>query len=414
MRETAITTAFVGVLRPDGDGDTNPAFSQAGQLFQERLLATVADAGLNVTAVFSQRPIPSFPAGRLWVRGRMGTVADRFRARFLPFVNFGPLKTICISVALFGRLLEWGWRHRLEQHRVLLLYNIAAPPGIVSITAARLISASVFAVIADVQIPGSGLVRDSFFRRVEFRLQQWTIPRCGGLIVLTENIAHDFAPGLAHICVEGAIPDVLPSDESLPRPAASRTADVRDGAANPVILMYAGGLSELKGIPLLLAAMKQLESSDYRLWVTGDGPLRSSVEAAAATDSRVTYWGFSPYAEVLSLMAKATVLINPHSTTHKSARYVFPSKLIEYLATGKPVISTASVPEVKEQYGHVMFVVQEATPEALATQIRHVAALSRRDLSLMGARARSYVLARKSWSMQGRRIAEFVRDNVSR
>jgi glycosyltransferase involved in cell wall biosynthesis len=297
---------------------------------------------------------------------------------------------------------------------VLLLYNIAAPPGVVSIVAARVIRASVFAVIADVQVPGSGLVADTYLRRVEYRLQQWTIPRCDGLIVLTENIAHDFAPEVPHICVEGAIPDALASNDALPTAAASRGFETQPGTTTPLILMYAGGLSELKGIPLLLAAMRQLESRDYLLWITGDGPLRSSVEAAAATDDRVTYWGFAPYPEVLRLMAEATVLINPHSTTHESARYVFPSKLIEYLATGKPVISTVSVPEVKEQYGHVMYVVQEETPEALATQIRYAATLSPYELSLMGTRARSYVLAQKSWSIQGQRIAEFVRGNISR
>ena len=408
-----LITAFVGVLRPDGSSEIGPAFSQAGQLFQERLLCALASAGVDITCVYSQRPVASFPTGRLWLGTSTGTIGGRFRAVFLPLLNFGPAKTLTVGLGLFARLLEWGWRNRDAGSRTLLLYNVGAPPGIVSLAASRLINASVVAVVADIQIPGSGLVPGTFLRRVEHWLVRWTLPRCDGLIVLTEDMARDFAPNVPHIGMEGAVPDGTPDAAALGRGYQARERAEAPSDA-PVVLMYAGGLSELKGIPLLLSAMAYLHEPSYLLWITGDGPLRATVEAAAAADPRIRYWGFAPYSEVLQLMREATILINPHSTGLESARYVFPSKLIEYLASGKPVISTASSPVTVEQYRDVMFTVDEDTPEALAAAIRMVSALPPQDLATMGARGREYVLSHKSWSAQGLRIANFMREIVGR
>lgn len=408
------SVAFVGLMRADGVDEVNPAFSQAGQLFQERLLGAVADAGLNVTHVFLQRPIPSFPAdGRLWIRGGTGTVCRRFRATLLPFLNWGPVKTATISLSLIWNLVAWGWRFRGAGTRCLLLYN-DAPPWLASIAAGRLIGAVVIAVVADIQVPGSGSVPATPLRWLQHRLQVRALPLCDGLVVLTHNIARDFAPCVPHIQMEGAVPDrlietiVAQQDLEACSGDSSEPYDLDEPSRDTVVtLMYAGGLFEMKGVPLLLDAMERLPGLAYRLWITGDGPLRTSVERAAENDPRITYWGFPSYDEVLQLMRRATILINPHSTRHRSSRYVFPSKLVEYLAIGKPVITTRSTPEIADEYDGIAFVVDE-NPDAFANKIVEIAALSPRTRAEIGERARHFVLSQKSWTVQGERIARFI------
>jgi glycosyltransferase involved in cell wall biosynthesis len=400
-----IALAFVGVMVADGPKENNAAFSQAGQFFQERLLLSLARHGLRADGVYAQRPVASYPADpTLWFSGATATVAQKFRIVLLPFINFGPLKTFSVAVGLFVALLRWGWRHRKSRERVILLYNLAAPPGIVSVVAGRLVGASVVAVVADIQIPGSGMVEDTFFRRVEHRLQAAAMRRCDGLVVLTRAMALDFAPGVPYLRMEGAVPDAL--DGGTLQIADTKVQCGRDG---DIVIMYAGGLSELKGIPLLLRAMAILPGEQYRLWITGDGPLRRMVEEASRADDRIKYWGYAPYAEVARLMQRATVLVNPHSGHHTSSRYLFPSKLIEYLATGTPVITTGSTPEVQEEYAGVAFVLPDEDPSTLAVTVQRVAAMTPSELASLGARAQEYVFAHKSWSTQGSRIADFIR-----
>jgi glycosyltransferase involved in cell wall biosynthesis len=404
MSEGVGAVAFVGAIDSDGRHGGTPAYSPAGTLFQERLLAGLAAAGVEVSQVFAVRPLPSYPADRrlLLPSGRT-MLLERFGVALLPFVNLGPLKPVTAGASLLPRLMHW-LRARRDVRASVITYNVTNPPGLATVLAARLSGAKAFAVVADVQVPGAGLVPDTFFRRLEFRLQARTLPLFDGLIVLTERIARDFAPRVPYLVLEGAVPEGL--IETAPREPNSRVP----GGDDLFTLMYAGGLSELKGIPLLLDAFSRLPGPEYRLWITGAGPLQATVERAAANDARITFWGFPPYGEVLAMYQRASLLVNPHSSTEASARYLFPSKLIEYLASGTPVLSTRSTPEIEREYGSVLYTIARDSGEELADAVRRVAALPVGERRALGAQAREFVLREKTWEVQGRRVARFVRD----
>lgn len=404
--DESVACAFIGLIDTDGRVAQNPAFSAAGTQFQESLLGALRSTALDVTHVYVLRPVVSFPAlrqlgfppGRTRLLGSLSTT-------LLPFVNAGPLKTISSGIALFPYLLAWAWRER-GHRRVFLLYNLYSPPGIVAIVAGWLSRTVVVAIVADIQVPGDGLLPDTPLRQLDYQLQVRTLPLFDGLVVLTRAMAQEFAPSTPFIEMEGAVPDALM------RPI-SRVAAAYDRATGPFVIMYAGGLSELKGVRVMLASFALLEGNGYELWITGRGPLEDAVREAAANDSRITYWGFPDQEQLLSLYSKADTLVNPHSAMHASARYLFPSKLIEYLATGTPVVSTSSTPEVAEIYRDVCLVTAADAPEEIAASIRRLAGMTGVQRCELGARARSFVVAEKSWQRQAQRIAEFATRLVS-
>ena len=162
---------------------------------------------------------------------------------------------------------------------------------------------------------------------------------------------------------------------------------------------------------MLLNAFERLPGDRYRLWITGDGECRRDVEAAAARDPRITYFGFLPYARVIELYGRAAILLNPHLTTVRSARYQFPSKILEYLAAGRPVVST-STPGVAEEYGHVVRLSSADTPEAFAAAMQEAASLPFEARIEEGRRGREFVLEAKSWKRQGERIVSFIREQL--
>lgn len=382
----------------------NEAYSPAGTQFQECLLNSLRGTDVEVTHVYALRPVASFPRDRRLVYGsRHVHVLGSLPATLLGFINFGPVKTVTSGLALFPRLLWWAWRER-RRPRVFLLYNINSPPGLVSVIAGRFTGCKVVPIVADLQVPGHGLLPDTLLRRIEYWLQKQTLPLCSGLVVLTRRMVADFAPAVPYVWMEGALPDRFLANQTraLPRRA---DRDSRTGC----VFMYAGGLSELKGVTLLLDAFALLTGEEYALWITGRGPMDGAVTRAAERDSRITYWGFPDEDELQSLYEAADVLVNPHSGQHESARYLFPSKLIEYLGTGRPVISTCSTPEIADEYGNVVFIPDDETPDAVAETMRTVASLSLREREEVGDRGRKYVVSCKSWAAQGSRIVEFVR-----
>jgi glycosyltransferase involved in cell wall biosynthesis len=102
------------------------------------------------------------------------------------------------------------------------------------------------------------------------------------------------------------------------------------------------------------------------------------------------------------------VLVNPHSTRHVTARYLFPSKLLEYMAMGRPVITTCNTPEVREEYGDVAFVMAGEDPAELAALFERVGAMTPAERGEHGARCRARVAERKTWPRQGRRMLDFI------
>jgi glycosyltransferase involved in cell wall biosynthesis len=400
-----IRVAFVGSLMPRTEVASLAGHSEASALFQERLLAALAADGLEVSQVFSIPLAPSFPAQRRLVfRSRRHRTDGGIAATQLGFVNYRAAKAATLAVELFLQLLRWGWRER-GYRKVVLRYNADNPPALVNLLAARLIRAASIGLIADLQPPGGGLLPETLLRRVEFRLQTMSLRRFDGLVAVTPAIGSDFAPGVPAIVVEGG---VATADPAALAEEASCRPEVGGGAK---VVMYAGDFSELRGVRLLLEAFSLLPDSQTRLWITGKGELRGLVETAARRDPRITYWGYIRHADVLALYRQATVLINPHSTREHSARYLFPSKVLEYLAAGRPVISTCGE-GIEEGYRGAVFLLRNETPAGLAALLAEVLARPEAELAAFGLRGREFVLREKSWDRQGRRIATFIRETV--
>ena len=71
----------------------------------------------------------------------------------------------------------------------------------------------------------------------------------------------------------------------------------------------------------------------------------------------VRYLGFVEREELLRTMQRGLVLVNPRPPSLPEHRYNFPSKILEYLATGRPVISTTSA-DIAEEYGKYLLLLQ--------------------------------------------------------
>jgi glycosyltransferase involved in cell wall biosynthesis len=107
-----------------------------------------------------------------------------------------------------------------------------------------------------------------------------------------------------------------------------------------VIIMYSGSLSPTTGVDILLEAIQLNERKDIEFHISGKGELRYEVDKLAKSDSRVKYLGFINSEEYHAHLEKAHILVNPRNMNYKQNANNFPSKVLEYLASGRPTIST--------------------------------------------------------------------------
>lgn len=135
-----------------------------------------------------------------------------------------------------------------------------------------------------------------------------------------------------------------------------------------VQFMFSGVLSNDKGIHLLLEAIK-LIPEEFRLIITGKGPCEQEIREAAQNDLRIIFLEQVPFEEYLVHLKESDVLLNPRDMHYGNNEYNFPSKFLEYLATGNLIVSTRFTGWEKFKE-NACFV--DSEPEKLAESMRYM------------------------------------------
>jgi len=392
-------TLYVGSVIPDDPLLITPAFSRAGNMSQHYLLSGLKRNGVLVDKILSVYPVPSFPTTkRLYFPKSQFQLDNELNIDTIPFVNVTPIKQLSLGIASYFEIVRWG-RKAGPVDKIIFTFNISVPPGIFLLEAARRIGALVVAMIYDINVPGETVPRTLPFI-IDFWQHKKTLQRYDGLVVITKEIARDFAHRVPYICVEGGIgPDLVEQYRALEKTA---TLD-----SDHFVVVAAGGLKEANGIREILLAFCLLKDDAYRLHIAGTGPLEGLVKDAVQKDPRISFHGFLRFDEVLKLYAAADVLVNMRLTQRVNTRYFFPSKTMEYLASGVPVITTCPGDMAKE-FGAFAYLLHEETPVALADMIKKVATIPAEQRVARGKAARQYMIEHKTWDVQANRIAHFL------
>lgn len=398
--DNEVELAFIGSIVPDKPAFQTSAFSRAGNMCQQNLLLSLMHAGLHPSIILSFLPEQSFPGGRrLWIGKEQISFSQGMSINLLPFINITPLKQIMIGIGSLWALLLWGWRNRRATHRIVYTFNVSVPSGFFTLVGARLTRSKAVAMIYDISVPGE-TVPFKFSWRLDFWLHKRLLPCFDGLVVIADSIIDDFAPGIPFIRVEGGI-----RDELLCRSPNFIRTQISDESS--FVIVSAGGLKEANGVLELLEAFALIRGNKYRLKIAGIGPLEQKVREAAKRDPRIEYCGYLPFDKVLALYDTADVLINMRPTKTLNTKYFFPSKLMEYLASGVPVITTCTG-HVEEEFGDFVFLLKDETPQGLANLIEYVASLDPQFRVDKGMMARNYICTHKTWDAQGHRVVNFI------
>lgn len=173
-------------------------------------------------------------------------------------------------------------------------------------------------------------------------------------------------------------------------------------------VLYSGTLARRYGILNLLEAFSKIQDPNYRLWVCGDGDAKDILEMQAKVDHRIVYFGQIAREEVLRLQIRATVLVNPRSSDGEYTKFSFPSKTMEYLASGTPCVMY-KLPAIPEEYHEFIYFCEEETPVGLSKTIATVCEKNSSDLKAFGERAKQFVLKNKSSFVQGEKIYNLIK-----
>lgn len=176
------------------------------------------------------------------------------------------------------------------------------------------------------------------------------------------------------------------------------------------VILYCGNLSKQYGIVELLEAFKGVANDNYRLWICGRGDSESDVIKMAEEDKRIMFYGVVSHEEVLELQQKATVLINPRSSAGEYTKYSFPSKTMEYLASGTPTIMS-HLPAIPKEYDKHIFYFDEETVDGIRNKIAEVYEKPQDELSEFGKSALEFIKTQKNAYVQAKKIIDLINSN---
>lgn len=104
-------------------------------------------------------------------------------------------------------------------------------------------------------------------------------------------------------------------------------------------IVYIGSFSRKKGVDTLIEAFRKLKSKKKDSTLVLVGKERKWVRQKTKDISDVEVTGFVSQDSVLNYIQEANILVMPSNNTIYQRRYTCPMKLLEYMASGKPVVA---------------------------------------------------------------------------
>lgn len=175
------------------------------------------------------------------------------------------------------------------------------------------------------------------------------------------------------------------------------------------IVMYAGGLAQDNSIRQLVDCCMQTEQVD-ELWICGKGSEQAYVEEKAREDSRIKYFGMVENDVVRDMETRAKVLVNLRSPDASLTRYSFPSKLLEYIASGSLVVST-QLGGIPREYFDYIVPLESTDTASLSGALREIFAMDDQAYVSKCRSSQEFIQKNKNARMQAERVITFVREN---
>ena len=305
--------------------------------------------------------------------------------RYIPAIRNPIVKAAAVALGTFFRTL-----FLIRKDSAVIVDALNRTTALSGLLAARLRGKPCIGIVTDLPDMLSG----SAFSK---KMANFVIRHCTHYVLLTEAM-NDYLNKAAkpYVILEGhadiSMADRVPSPEKKTKPR---------------ICFYAGGVSKKYGLGNLVEGFRKADLPNARLHIYGPGDYVKELQQIAAEDDRVYYGGMLLNTEIVDKELEATLLVNPRPTNEEFVKYSFPSKTMEYMASGTPVLTTV-LPGMPKEYHPYVYLLEDETSDGIADKLKEVLSDSDEILFRKGTEARRFVLEQKNNVIQAKKILEML------
>ena len=322
---------------------------------------------------------------------------ESIKYKYIPFVNLPIIKSVCIFFYSLFYTTFWSFGTRHEKAIVCDVLSISTSIG--ALIAAKMSRVTSVAVVTDVfsLMARKNSRYQSFKVRLASKMNALYSRSFDKYILLTEQMNELVNPnGRPHMVMEALC------DSSIIKKTCKQVVK-----AHPRIVLYAGGIHEIYGLKMLAEGFIKADVSDSVLVYYGSGPYVEEYKRLCEKHTNLEYRGVVPNDEVVEAELGASLLVNPRFSTEEFTKFSFPSKNMEYMASGTPLLTT-NLPGMPDEYHPFVFLFEEETLEGYADAIQRVLSFSESELNHLGQKARQFVLTNKNNIVQAERVLKFL------
>lgn len=303
---------------------------------------------------------------------------------YLPVINVPIVKLVLQMVtSFFACALHCFGRKRTN----VICDMLCGAASIGAKAAARLCGKEITGIITDIpEFLAEGEKLSWMDRMLKQQMED-----CDSYVLLTEEMNSKINPKGRPYCVVEGQADLYAKD--LPELAK----------ATPRVSMYAGAVEKIYGLDRLAHAFSSLPEEAGVLEIYGNGSYVEELKGFCKTSKNVRYMGLAPNSEIVAREKQATLLINPRPSDAEYTKYSFPSKTMEYLASGTPVLTTR-LPGIPAEYDDYLLYIDDESVEGIHDALAKVLAMSDDQLKCLGIQGQMWVLKEKNSHRQAEKI----------
>jgi glycosyltransferase involved in cell wall biosynthesis len=330
--------------------------------------------------------------------------SGKYDGSMIGFLNIPFIKDLFKYCNLFRELERLVY----DDKSVIVIYSIEAPYIMAAMNVKkRHPGLRICAIITDLY---DFTVAAGFFQRLYLKLVKKTLfsimkSKIDSFVVLTDKMI-DYLKiyNKPSVRIEGLYinDDVLNSDNDLSVKASSEIK----------VILYSGTLDEKYGIVGLLDAFSLIRDQNYRLFICGGGNMINLVKERVESDKRIKYFGILPRESVSHLQREATLLVNPRNSIGEYNNYSFPSKTMEYFASGTPAL-IYRLNGIPEEYYDYCYTLNDNKIKTLSDEMHRICKIDSNELKDKGIRAKNFIISKKSAKVQCAKVIRMLEEQFN-
>ncbi len=317
------------------------------------------------------------------------------------YCTIAGLKELDIVYKLRKIIKDWIKNNCATDTGIILIYSLYGPFLKAAIDCANKYSnIKICPIVTDLFISSlSTLKKYRFLKKIqgffEYRRIKYVLENADTFVLLAKGMVK-FVPRAVdnHVIIEGIAGDDSPCPSS--KVAGSEKS-----------LLYTGSLGIHTSVKELVDAFLMTTDDSFRLIICGSGYYSEYIESKATEDNRILFKGSVSRDEAVRLQKEATLLINPRQTSIADTPYSFPSKTIEYLVSGTPMIGY-KLEGIPSDYYKYFYIPHDESLEALAEAITETLHLSQEELDQRALESWRFITETKTAKQQIKKMLNYL------